>query len=467
MSQANPSKRKGVSMHNSDRVERLAQNHIYMTASALMQRTSKDLCFNFLTGNRTPGQYPCYPPEQIPKVLDRICALNEGRLQRDIMPWVVPSAENLFFSGEITLDYIGEEIQADWTRCAIMGGTRPKPDYTAGLLRKAFTEEEIGKLQNYTSLERPFLFTPNLCFPFLICEAKTGQEGIDKADRQNIHSASIAVRAIIELYKAAFGTTYPDRIDELYGQVLVFSVSHNNKLVNLYGHYAVLSDDSTRELKFHRFDIAMFSLTMYDGADRYKAYNFVRNVYEKFAPEHRKRIKDAVASLPALAERTGLSFAASDLALEDTDSQQNSQVAGLQDDEVFRTPSEPASVAKIRKIEQESKKRVEKLEEQVTKLLQQMELQKQENKQQMELQKQESKERVEQMEQQMKQQMDFQKQESKERAEQMKQQMELQKQESKERAEQMKQQMELQKQESKKRAEQQQEVISLLKQGHT
>ena len=463
MSQENPSKRKGVSMHNSDRVERLAQNHIYMTASALMQSTSEDLCFNFLTGDRTPGQYPCYPPEQIPKVLDRICALNEGRLQRDIMPWVVPSAENLFFSGETTLDYIGEEIQADWTRCATMGGTRPKPDYTAGLLRKAFTEEEIGKLQNYASLERPFLFTPNLCFPFLICEAKTGQEGIDKADRQNIHSASIAVRAIIELYKAAFGTTYPDRINELYGQVLAFSVSHNNRLVNLYGHYAVLSDDSTRKPKFHRYDIAMFSLTMSKGADRYKAYNFVRNVYEEFAPEHRKRIKDAVASLPALAERTGHSFTGSELALEDTDYQQNSQVAGSQDDEVFRTPSEPASVAKIRKIEQEkkeSKKREEKLEEQVTKLLQQIELQKQESKQQMELQKQESKERAEQI----KQQMDFQKQESKERAEQMKQQMELQKQESKERAEQMKQQMELQKQESKERAEQMKQQMELQKQ---
>ena len=351
MSQENSSKRNSASKYNSDCLERLAENGIYIRASALIQRTSKDLCFSFLAGDRTPGQCSCYPPEQIPNVLEHIQGLNEGRLQRDITPWVVPSAENLFFSGEITPDYIGEEIQADWTRCATMGGTRPKPDYTAGLLRTAFTKEEIGKLQKYTSFERPFFFTPNLCFPFLICGAKIGQEGIDKADRQNIHSASIAVGAIIELYKAAFGTTYPDRMNELYGQVLAFSVSHNHKLVNLYGHFAVLSDDSTRKPKFHRFDIAIFSLTMFDGADRYKAYNFVRNVYEKFAPEHRKRIKDAVASLPALAERTGHSFAASDLALEDTDSQQNSQVAGSQDDGVFRTPSEPASVAKIRQME--------------------------------------------------------------------------------------------------------------------
>ena len=390
MGQENPSKRKSVSMHNSDRVERLAENRIYMKASALIQRTSKDLCSSFLEGHRTPGQYPCYPPEQIPNVLERVHVLNEARLQRDIMPWVVPSVENLFFSGEITLDYINEEIQAEWTRCATMGGTRPKPDYTAGLSRTAFTKEEIGKLQNYTSLERPFLFTPNLCFPFLMCEAKTGQEGIDKADRQNIHSASIAVGAIIELYKAAFGTTYPDRINELYGQVLAFSVSHNNRLVYLYGHFAVLSDDSTGKPEFYRFVIAMFSFDIYDGADRFKAYNFVRNVYEEFAPEHRKRIKDAVASLPALAERTGHSFAGSDLAPEDTDSHQNPQVAGSQDDGVFRTPSEPASVAKIRQMEQEkkeskkreeeSKKEKEKLEE----MVQQMKQEAQQMKQQME-----------------------------------------------------------------------------------
>ena len=398
MNQENPSKRKSASKHNSDRLQRLAENGIYMKASALAQRTSKDLCSSFLAGDRTPSQYPCYPSEQVPNVLERIQSLNEGRLQRDITPWVVPSAENLFFSGEITLDYIGEEIQQVWSRCAPRGGTVPKPDYTAGLLQTAFTQEEIEKLQNYASFEKPFFFTPNLCFPFLICEAKTGLDGLDKADRQNIHSASIAVGAIIELYKAAFGTTYPDRVNELSGQVLAFSVSHNNKIVNLYGHYAVLSDDSTGMLKFYRYEIAMFSLTMFDGADRYRAYNFVYNVYEKFAPEHRKRIKDAVASLPALAERTGPPLGLSELAPEETDSQQNFQVAGSQDDGVFRTPSEPASVAKMRQMERQiqqmesqRQQQIRQMEEQNTKLLQQMELQKQQvelQKQEMELQKQ-------------------------------------------------------------------------------
>ena len=381
-------------MHHSDRLRGLAEHGVYMRASALIQKTSKDLCRSFLTGDRTPGQYPCYPPEQITNVLDRIHSLNEGRLQRDITPWVVPSAENLYFSGEKVPNYIGEEIQAEWTRCATMGSTRPKPDYTAGLLTSAFTNDEIEKLQNYASIERPFFLTPNLCYPFLICEAKTGLVGMDKADRQNIHSASIAVRAIIELYKAAFGTTNPDRVKDLYGQVLVFSVSHNNMQVNLYGHYAVLSDDSSKLLKFYRYGIAMVGLTVDDGAERFKAYNFVRNVYEKFAPEFRKMITTAVASLSLPTKKTGPSFASSEIASEEMD-RSNSQDAALQDDEDFPTPTEPASVSQrkeLAKAKEQLERERRESNEQINKLLQQMEQQRIESKEILQQQKNESKE---------------------------------------------------------------------------
>ena len=301
-------------MHHSDCLKRLAENGVYMKASALIQKSSKDLCRKFMAGDRTPSQYPCYPPEQVSNVLERIQGLNEARLRRDITPWVVPSAENLRFNGQAISNDIGEEIQEKWTRCATMGSTRPKPDYTAGFLKTAFTKDEIEKLQNYASIERPFLFTSTLCYPFLICEAKTGQFGMDNADQQNIHSASIAVKAIIDLYKAAFGNTNPDRVNELYGQVLAFSVSHNDRMVNIYGHYAALSDDSSGMLRFYRYDIAAIGLTVNDGADRFKAYNFVLNVYEQFAPKFREMIKAAVACLSLPAERTGPSFAASELA---------------------------------------------------------------------------------------------------------------------------------------------------------
>jgi hypothetical protein len=58
---------------------------------------------------------------------------------------------------DIALSYIIEEIQAEWTRCEPMGGTRPKPGLTVGLSPTEFTEEKTRKLE---SLERTSFVTP-------------------------------------------------------------------------------------------------------------------------------------------------------------------------------------------------------------------------------------------------------------------------------------------------------------------
>jgi hypothetical protein len=107
----------------------------------------------------------------------------------------------------MNLPLISKELDAEWIKVATMGSTRPKPDYTVGLLRNSFTEEEIKTLENYVTPTQPFHFTPELCFPFLVCEAKTGEKGLNQADRQNIQRASIAVRAIIVLCQQAFHYT--------------------------------------------------------------------------------------------------------------------------------------------------------------------------------------------------------------------------------------------------------------------
>ncbi|MCJ1449618.1 MAG: hypothetical protein MMC23_010140 [Stictis urceolatum] len=344
-SQDSSNKRKSESTHRTDYLERLEEHGIYMKTSTQMQKASKELCTTYLQDNREPTQWSCFPREKIPQVLERIESLSESRIQRDVMPWVVPSAENLFFSEELQEDWIGDEVQTNWSMCQTLGGTRPKPDYTAGLRRKAFTKDEIRKLLNHSAPSQPFLFTPELSFPFLICEAKSGDEGLNKARRQNIHSASIAVNAIIELYKAAYGGSDPSQVEGLYGQVLVFTVSHSHSVVYLYGHYAVPADDSKR-LEFYRYEIALFSLSLDDGRDRYRAYSFVRNIYEKFAPEHRKRIKDAAAQLELPGERTGLSFDAFSLLLEEGDSQPNSQDTVSQADSAFLLPGTPASASR-------------------------------------------------------------------------------------------------------------------------
>jgi len=44
--------------------------------------------------------------------------------------------------------------------------------------------------------------TDEMYFLFLTSEVKCGNEALNIADRQNAHSASVAVNAVVELYRA-------------------------------------------------------------------------------------------------------------------------------------------------------------------------------------------------------------------------------------------------------------------------
>jgi len=183
-------------------------------------------------------------------------------------------------------------------------------------------------------------------------------------------------------------------------------VSHNNLLVNLYGHYAVASssndktDGTAEELEYFRYGIAMFSLTMHEGRDRYKGYNFIRNVYDNFASDHLRRIRDAVGQLPSLAQQMGLSFTSSDLEIDDDDSQQDSEVTVSQDDSGFKTPGEPASVSlryENRKIRKQLQRQQQESKGQMDKLLKQLEEQRKDSEQQRKESEQQRKESKEQL----------------------------------------------------------------------
>ena len=194
------------------------------------------------------------------------------------------------------------------------------------------------------------------------------------------------MRAIIELYEAAYGKTHPKRISELYGQVLVFTISHNQNIACLYGHYAVAAEETPgKELEFYRYEIAHFSFSLDDGRDRYRTYNFVQNVYEKFAPEHRKRIKDATASLEASGERTGLSFVASSMELDENGSQANSQDSPAHDDGLFKVPSELANTARMRAQMDQQRQANSKLREEMEKLDKQYQEQQRQQQEKLEL----------------------------------------------------------------------------------
>ncbi|KAL8905171.1 MAG: hypothetical protein Q9207_002798 [Kuettlingeria erythrocarpa] len=316
-------KRKSSSVHRVERIKKLARYGISMKLSNELEASARERCEAFVEGDRVPSHYPGYSALSLPAALERAQDLNEARLCRDVMPWVAPSAEHSYWNEEITLGYLVDEVQADWSGCAPMGSTRPKPDLTIGISPDDFDEGETRKLKCFSSPERPCFVTPNLCYPFFMVEAKTGEEGLNKADRQNAHSAGIAVNAIIELQKAAFEATAPDRVQELFGKPLVFSVSLNGRHVVLYAHFAVLNPDQTGAYTIQRSEIDVISLFKRSGADRFKPYNFTLNVYQTVGQEHRTRIKEALAALPAPSV-SGLSFITSAYTLETASSQQDS-----------------------------------------------------------------------------------------------------------------------------------------------
>ncbi|KAL8975875.1 MAG: hypothetical protein Q9205_008012, partial [Flavoplaca limonia] len=171
----------------------------------------------------------------------------------------------------------------------------------------------------WTTLHRwrdPLSLLPVFATPWILTvEAKTGEERLNKADGQNVHSAGIALNAILELQNAAFEATAPEQVKDIFRKPLVFSVlttaSRQIFPSNVIGAY-----------KIQRSKIDVISFFKRNGVDRFRPYNFTLSVYQTVGQEHRKLIKDALAALPT-PSATGLSFATSEITLK-TPSQQES-----------------------------------------------------------------------------------------------------------------------------------------------
>lgn len=127
-------------------------------------------------------------------------------------------------------------------------------------------------------------------FPFLTCEVKCGAAALDVADRQNAHSMTVAVRALVELFRSV------KREEELDRKILAFSISHDHNSVRIYGHYPVIRDNDTT---FYRHPIHNFGFTALDGKEKWTTYKFVKNVYDHYSSKLHKMICSGIDDLPA------------------------------------------------------------------------------------------------------------------------------------------------------------------------
>ncbi|KAK3398746.1 hypothetical protein B0T20DRAFT_411910 [Sordaria brevicollis] len=285
----------------------------YMEKSPLgISDKSRSLCKTLLNTQQPAPKNSLFDDDIFEKVCDKLLNRNEARVVLDLLRLIVPSAEQHALRARHLehLDLV-ESVNEGWNNsCPLTGIIRPQPDYSAGFGREAFTKEQMDKLGPFIGDSLPgdqsfFMATYYMYFPFLTCEAKCGSAALEIADRQNAHSMTLAVRAIVELFRLV------KREDEVNRQILAFSISYNQNFVCIYGHYPVINGKDT---KYYRHPIHEFSFTSLEGKEKWTAYRFVKNVYDIWAPDHFKNICSAIDQLLApdisdssLSEATGLS----------------------------------------------------------------------------------------------------------------------------------------------------------------
>ncbi|KAI0399981.1 hypothetical protein F4802DRAFT_586964 [Xylaria palmicola] len=255
---------------------------------------SKVLCKRLLRTKQTPPKDTLFRDDIFGLTCEKIRLRNEARVIQDISRLLVPSAESLATYGAKHLENLVESVNEGWNNSVPLTGSRPQPDYSVGFRREAFTHEQLQKLSpfigNFLTDQSFFMATYYMYFPFLACEVKCGAAALNVADRQNTHSITMAVRAIVELYRLV------GLESTIHRKILAFSVAHDNELVRIYGYYPVINQKQTL---YYRYSIRSYSFMDMDGKDKWAAYQFTKNIYDNWVPGHFKSICEAIDKLPS------------------------------------------------------------------------------------------------------------------------------------------------------------------------
>ena len=257
----------------------------------------RDLCRTLLETEQMVPQDSLFRDDLFKKTFRKIQDRNEAMVIRDIGLLIVPSAQTLATYGATHLNHLYETTNEGWNSIFSfpLHKTRPQPDFSVGFGRSAFTQEQTNKLKPFagepgSKVITYFMATTRMYFPFLTCEVKCGAAALDIADRQNAHSMTVAVRALVELFRSV------KREKELDREILAFSISHDHRSARIYGHYPVIEEDKTT---FYRHPIRTFDFTEQDGKEKWTVYKFTKNVYDYHSPKVHKLICSAIDDLPA------------------------------------------------------------------------------------------------------------------------------------------------------------------------
>ena len=256
---------------------------------------SKRLCRTLLVADQSVPRDTLFRDDLFEETCENVQARNEAMVVRDISPLICPPAQVLRTYGAKHLKPLHESVNEGWNSVEPFYGSRPQPDYSVGFRRSAFTDDQLEKLKpfvgeipdTYTSY---FMATWQMYFPFLTCEVKCGTAALDIADRQNVHSMTLAVRGVVELFRLV------KRENELHREILAFSISHDHRTVRIYGHYPVIDKEKTT---FYRHLIKDFSFISEEGKDKWTSYKFTKSVYDIWMPTHLERICSVIDEMSA------------------------------------------------------------------------------------------------------------------------------------------------------------------------
>ncbi|OXV07751.1 hypothetical protein Egran_04486 [Elaphomyces granulatus] len=256
---------------------------------------SKETYLKLLDVKQTVPSDSLFRDDIFKRTCQNIQDRNEARVIRDISLLIVPSAETLATYGAEHLNNLIDSTNEGWNNSIPLTGTRPQPDYSVGFKREAFTKDQLNKLSPFigdfiAGDQSYFMATYYMYFPFFTCEVKCGAAALDIADRQNAHSMTLSVRAIVELFRLV------GREMELHQEILAFSISHDHRSVRIYGHYPVIDGKDT---KYYRNPIRTFDFTELDGKEKWTAYRFTKSVYDTWMPAHFERLCSAIDKIPA------------------------------------------------------------------------------------------------------------------------------------------------------------------------
>ena len=264
---------------------------ILESSAAAWHKDDQELIKTLLAPSETDPDFPLYSGDNLLEVLNRVQHRNEARIVRDIQPLFMPSAEKLAITMSTELESkLIEEVKQSWIRAKAIRGSTPQSDFMVGFRAGSFTELELQKMRNISTLRRPTSVTDSLYYPFAICKAKSSDK-LEEAGLQNAHAAAVVMRSLVGLYR-----TSDLAISELHERICVFSVSHDHSRARIYAHYPRVRDNY---VTWHRALIAGSNLELQDPRERWKSYNIFHKVYTIFGPKALERITKALAKQPA------------------------------------------------------------------------------------------------------------------------------------------------------------------------